>query len=221
MPKTLITGWCRGGMGYIADLCRLAGKEVSMALGPDTDHDNLKDKLKECAEVEISPYVAHLIGRPELPERKFFVVRDPMRVINSIYYHGLLHTEKKTDLYKYVFTHLEDCKQNFHGKPGQCVSVYVHEYLRLYRRFNPTKSMVRIESGPKSLARTLLQIEDFNEYIKPTVNSSYCKQILRPSLLHDSVRNRILRMLTNLGYREWAWLPRGQHAHYVNPDWHC
>lgn len=221
MPKMLITGWCRGGLEYVAELCRLAGKEVSMALGPDTDHDNLTERLKDCAEVEISPYVGHVIERKELPERKVFVMRDPMRVLNSIYYHGLLHTEKKTDLYRYVFSHLPDCKANYHAKPGQCTAAYIHEHLWLYRQTNSGKTVLRLESGPKVLANVLFGIENFDAYIPPDINSSECRQSILPSMLHDSVKAKIVKMLINHGYRDWNWMPRGQHAHYVNPDWHC
>jgi hypothetical protein len=221
MPKLLITGWCRGGLGYVAELCRLAGKEVSMAFGPDTNDDNLTEKLKDCAEIEISPYVGHVIARKELDCRKLFVMRDPMRVINSIYYHGLLHTEKKTDLYNYVFNYLPYCKEKFHGMPGQCTAAYLHEYLMMFRREHPIQSVVHLESGPKNLASKLLQVEGFDTYISPTVNSSGCKLSGVPSKLHDSVRPGIEKLLRMFGYKDWVWMPRGQHAHYVNPDWHC
>jgi hypothetical protein len=221
MPELLITGWSRGGLGYISKLCQAAGKEVSTCLGPDTNHDNLVDRLKNCAEVEISPYVGHLIDRKELPKRKIFIVRDPMRVINSIYYHGLLHAEKKTDLYKYVFSNLSDCKDNYHGKPGQCAAAYIHEHLRKYRQRHSSKGMLKVEHGPKHLANVLFGLKRFNWYLPPVVNASNCIQTLTPSMLHDSVRERIVKMLVRLGYRNWKWMPRGQHAHYVNPDWHC
>lgn len=85
----------------------------------------------------------------------------------------------------------------------------------------PQIETVRVEEGPAALLKFILRREVEVPFLPPVVNASGCQQNIVPSMLPPKSRWGMLSLLLELGYRENHWFPRGGHAHYVNPDWHC
>ena len=53
--KHVITGWARGGLGYITELVESSGASVGTAFGPDTTAENLEQRLSTAKDYEVSP----------------------------------------------------------------------------------------------------------------------------------------------------------------------
>lgn len=219
--KHVITGWARGGLGYIAKLLKASGADVGTTFGPDTTHENFEEKLKEAKDYEVSPYFIPFLKHDAFNDAAVtFVVRDPMRALNSIYFHGLFHNEKKTPLSKFAFKYLPGFEARYLGCPGQATCAYLWNWLKLAKDARSNLRTVRVEEGPNALRRHF-GLKPSGKYVEPYTNISYCKQTILPSQLPENTREGVRIMLNTLGYRESYWEPRGGHAHYVNPDWHC
>jgi hypothetical protein len=223
MPvEHLIVGWNRGGLGYTHDLLSKSGFDVGYTFGPGCTLEEVLDKLSSSHRFEVSPYVVPFLDHPALRDiRVTFILRDPMRVLNSLYFHGLFHNEKHSAVQQAAFTHLDGFAAKFRGKPAQAACAYLHNWLKLAGEKRLEGSRCRIEEGPKAVLHAITGYLGDPPFIAPTVNASYCRQMIVPSTLPDRSKGGIMSLLMSLGYREWAWAPRGGHAHYVNPDWHC
>jgi len=221
--KHVVLGWARGGLGYVTELLRSSGADthVGTTFGPDTTAENLEQRLSTAKDYEVSPYLVPFLGHPAISKVKVtFVVRDPMRVLNSIYFHGLFHNEKQTLLSDFSFKHLTGFKGKYLGCPGQAVCAYLWNWYRLSKERCPQLYTVRVEEGPAVL-RKHFGLPPSDKYVEPYKGISYCKQTLLPSQLPENGKEGVRLLLNKLGYRETHWEPRGGHAHYVNPDWHC
>ena len=223
MPiEQLIVGWSRGGLGYVHQLLEKADFDVGRTFGPDITREEFLEKLPQAHQFEISPYVIPYLDDPALDHvRVAFVLRDPMRVLNSLYFHGLFHNEKDSAVQRAAFTHLTGFKQKYQGRPAQAAASYLNHWYRQTRKLRPGSQQVRIEDGPRNLLHKLTGYRAEPPFVTPDVNSSYCKQSIVPSALPNHSKWGMNDLLRHLGYREWVWAPRGGHAHYVNPDWHC
>jgi len=222
MPiEQLIVGWNRGGLGYVHELLQKADVDVGLTYGPDTTLEQFLEKLPKAKRFEVSPYVVPFLGHPKLRHVKVtFIIRDPMRVLNSLYSHGLFHNEKNSAVQRAAFDHLPGFYDQFRGRPAQAACSYLHNWLKLAKQHKPRLKELRIEEGPKVLLREIAKFTEPPPFVLPSVNSSNCKQMIVPSALPKLSKWGITEMLTRLGYREWAWMPRGGHAHFVNADWH-
>jgi len=222
MPvEQLIVGWNRGGLGYVHELLQRAELDAGLTFGPGTTLEEFLKKLPKAKRFEVSPYIVPFLGHPSLEHVKVtFIVRDPMRVLNSLYFNGLFHNEKNSAVQRAAFDHLTGFYAQFRGKPAQASCSYLHNWLKLAKQHKPRLQELRIEEGPRVLLKHLAGVSGPPPFLPPTINASNCKQMLVPSKLPKQARQGITTMLTRLGYREWAWMPRGGHAHFVNADWH-
>ncbi len=219
--KHVITGWARGGLGYITELVESSGASVGTVFGPDTTSDNLEQRIAAAKDYEVSPYLVPFLNRPAFKDvRVTFVARDPVRVLNSLYFLGLFHNEKKSDVASFAYDHVPDLKARFLGCPHQASSFYLWRWLHIGKVNAPHTDIVRLEEGPKFLLDHF-KLKNTGKYIDPYKNSSYCKQNILPSDSLDDCNANMVKLLKTLGYLQDAWFPRGGHAHYVNPDWHC
>jgi hypothetical protein len=219
--KHVVTGWARGGLGYVTTLLESSGLEVGTTFGPDTSWENLEERIEDAKEVEVSPYLVPFLGSPKIRDKRAtFVLRDPMRTLNSLYFHGLFHGERPSAVAAFAFNHLPGFEKKFCGKPGQAACSYLWNWLRVSQQNHPALKQLRVEEGPGAIRRHF-RLPESDRYVEPYTNISYCKQRIVPSVLPPLSRDGMVRLLVELGYRETYWSPRGGHAHYVNPDWHC
>lgn len=215
----VVTGWTRGGLGYVTKLLKASGCDVGTTFDADTTKENLEQKLQEARTVEVSPYLV-----PFLPffrsQRATFILRDPMRVLNSLYFHGFFHGERHSDVAHFAFKHLPGFEYKFKGKPGQAGCSYLWNWLKAAKSNHAGLEQIRVEEGPAKIRRHF-NLPASDRYVEPYTNASYCRQIIIPSDLPPHSKTGMVSLLIQLGYREAYWSPRGGHAHYVNPDWHC
>jgi len=224
MPvKQLIVGWNRGGLGYIHELLQQAGQDVGKTFGPDITPEGMLKRLPKTHQFEVSPYVVPFLDHPELENVKVtFLLRDPLRIMNSLYFHGLFHNEKDSAVQRAAFRYLPTFKSKYKGKPAQAACSYLNNWFKLAKSKRKHLQILRIEDGPRILLEGLTgtPVREV-PYVPPNVNASNCKQMIVPSKLPHQQQWGMRDLLIKLGYREWAWSPRGGHAHYVNADWHC
>lgn len=221
--KHVVLGWARGGLGYVTELLQSSGADIHVGttFGPDTTAKNLEQRIAAAKDYEVSPYLVPFLNHPAFKDvRVTFIVRDPMRVLNSIYFHGLFHNEKKTLLSEFSFMHLHDFKKQYLGRPGQAACAYLWNWYKLSKDICPQLCTARVEEGPAEL-RKHFGLPPSDRYVEPYKNTSYCKQTILPSQLPENGKEGVRILLNKLGYHETYWEPRGGHAHYVNPDWHC
>tara|TARA_R110000765_G_scaffold299361_7_gene394259 strand:- start:273 stop:941 length:669 start_codon:yes stop_codon:yes gene_type:complete len=221
--KHVVLGWARGGLGYITELLRSSGTDIHVGttFGPDTTAENLEQRLSTAKDYEVSPYIVPFLGHPAFKGvRVTFVARDPMRVLNSLYFLGLFHNEKKSDVARFAYDHVPNLKANYLGCPHQASSFYLWRWLHMGKVNAPHTEIVRLEEGPRQLL-SHFNLNNTGKYIDPYKNSSYCKQNIRPSDSLDACNSNMVKLLKTLGYLQDAWFPKGGHAHYINPDWHC
>jgi len=217
--ERIVVGWARGGLGYVTKLLEASGCEVGTTFGPDTTWDNLHERVESAKQIEVSPYLVPFL--PQFQDKKVtFVLRDPMRILNSLYYHGMFHGERPSDVAASAFRHLSGFEEKFKGMPGQASCAYLWNWLQTASKNHPNLQQVRVEEGPAKL-REHFGLPPSDKYVEPYTNASHCKQLILPSVLPWRSRDGMVRLLVELGYRETFWAPRGGHAHYVNPDWHC
>lgn len=220
--KQLIVGWNRGGLGYVLKLLSLAGAEVGYTFDRHTTSDNLEERIDQSKALEVSPYLVPFLDHERLRDMPVtFIVRDPMRVLNSLYFYGLFHGERHSTVEEFAFQYLPSFEREYRGKPAQASCSYLNRWLWLARQSRPNLRVIRVEEGPRALLKSFLDFTGDVPYCEPDVNSSGCKQKIVPSDLPEKSGVAMIKLLMQLGYREWMWAPRGGHAHYINPDWHC
>jgi hypothetical protein len=220
--QRLIVGWSRGGLGYITELLNKSGVVAGNTFDHTTSLDNLQERMRQAKPFEVSPFLVPFLGHPALrPIPVTFVLRDPMRIFNSMYFHGLFHSEKFSAVKHAAELHVPGLKE-LQGRPAQSIVAYLDTWLRLARHTRPDIDTLRVETGPMNLIKVLTgQSPNMLPYCPPEVNASYCRQTTLPDKLPNAFRERMTALLLDLGYREDHWRPWGGHAHYVTAEWHC
>lgn len=221
-PK-LIVGWPRGGLGYIANLLRLADQAVGFSFDHTTNYSNLSVRLADANPYELSSALPPFLGHPDLQKSQvFFVVRDPMRVLNSLHFHGSFHCERRTPALMMACKHLPGFQKDYWAKPLQAIVRFMIGWYDLIVSKRPDVKIVRVEDGTIGLLKQLTgEVRRPLPYCEPEFNASGCRQTIVPSHLAPELQRPMRDLLRRLGYLESVWDPRGGHAHYVNPDWHC
>ena len=115
--KLIITGWPRGGLGYIAELLRRSGVDVGQTFDESTSSGNIEQRLQDAKEIEISPFLTPWLGWKKLKDiRVIFITRDPMRILNSFHFHGLFHEEKMSTVKQRAYRVFSNFKDNITNK---------------------------------------------------------------------------------------------------------
>jgi len=87
--KHIVVGWHRGGLGYAGQFLEGCGKSVGYTFGPDFTRSQMEEKLEQAREIEVSPWLVPYLGHPLLKDVPVtFLLRDPMRVFNSLKHLG-------------------------------------------------------------------------------------------------------------------------------------
>ena len=218
--RPLITGWHRGGLGYTAEVLRAGGIPVSTSLGSDTNPAKLREKLQE--EVQVTPYAVPFLDKLPTDVPVIFVSRDPMRIVNSLFFHGTFHGERRNSLADFVYLHFNGFKKKHGGAPINAAVAYVNNWARAAEFKRSTLRYVKVEEGASELFYSITgkRISKFPQ-ISNRVNSSDCPQTLLPKKLPKGrIRDGMMSLLWRMQYHDSHYLPRGGHAHYVNVDWH-
>ena len=124
--KLIITGWPRGGLGYIAELLRRSGVDVGQTFDEATSSKNIEQRLQDAKEIEVSPFLVPWLGWKKLKDiRVIFITRDPMRILNSFHFHGLFHGEKMSVVKKRAYRVFPKFEATYKGKPVQAATAYI------------------------------------------------------------------------------------------------
>lgn len=224
-PKVVITGWSRGGLGYVFELLRSAGHDVGTTFSSVSTEHEFNSCLSSARTIEISSGFVPFMLHPSLKDTEFyFVLRDPMRVLNSLTFLGYFRYEKKAYPQRLAVHYLKRGRQ-YRGYPVRFSCYYLLAWLRRYRencnRLDKSINFIRVENGNRRILKNLGLSESAVPYVDSNINASYCKQTLTPNALIQPSRRIMKKLLLISRYHHPLWLPRGGHAHYVNPDWHA
>ena len=221
--KLIITGWPRGGLGYVTELLRRSGVEVGQTFDESTSSANMEEWLQAAKEIEVSPFLVPWLGWNKLKDiRVIFITRDPMRILNSFHFHGLFHEEKMSAVKQRAYRVFSNFEAIYKGKPIQSAVTYIVNWHAMAVSLCPNLIQLPVEENPSHLLRVILPEKVVAvPFCPPAVNSSNCRQSLVPSQLPAKEGQNMLSLLMKLGYHTRFWLPCGGHAHYTNADWHC
>lgn len=221
MPKLLITGWSRGGLGYVMTFLRRRGYAVSYTVDHQASRESVSSLIPQMADVEVSPYLVPFLDRPGLVDVPVvFVVRNPLRVFNSLYFHGLLHNERPTKLSHFLSRNLDDFMLSVTGRPGLAASRYLFEWVRLAYHKRADLRWARQEYGPQHLLQVCgMPVPSVLPYCAPDVSASNCQQTYTLERLPADGQSLVAQLLVKFGYNDTNWAPPGGHSHYVLPEW--
>lgn len=230
--KQLIVGWRRGGLGYLYQTLKNYGVDVGDTFSQVSSAEEAQKLLGSTKEWEVSSNIVPFLSELSLPKDLAitFLLRDPMRVINSIYFLGLLHNEKQTDFHRllsgYLNKHkLEKSFADLKGRPGQFACFYTGLWLDIYSNLkHKNKRYVKVEEFPQ----ILLKHFDLSFANRPAhffaartdTNSSLTNYPITFKDLPENCKQAMEKMCRDLGYYKPLWHPRGGHAHYLSPEWH-
>ncbi len=219
----MVTGWPRGGMHYVCKLLQLVGYSAGMNYQPGM---SMREFQSNSAEYEVSPYLVPVMRHSDSRQyEKHFVCRDPMRVLNTLMHHGVFHNERESVVADVASSVLPDVASNL-GRPSNACCVFLQGWFDLFCASPGKKRWARIENPSEMLISLTMYSSRAWEggsadlpYLEP-INVSSHRQSLTPRHLPEDRRDDLCYLLRQVGYLEPAWLPRGGHAHYLNPDWH-
>ena len=219
--KRLILGWPRGGLGFVGELLRAHGHVVGKTFDHTTTHSNFAIKCQNVAVYEVSVGAVPFLSRPELRQTPVtFVLRDPMRVLNSLNFHGVFHCEKMTPALDMACRHLRNFRQQHWQRPRQAIVAFLLGWLGLTEQQRPTVDFVRVEDSPAIILQQITGQKPARiQYCPPTINASDCQQFFTPAKLPAAAQGAMRDLLRRFGYLPTVWNPRGGHAHWVTPDW--
>lgn len=219
--KRLILGWPRGGLGFVRELLQTHGYVVGCTFDHTTTHSNFAVKFQSAAAYEISVGAVPFLSRPELQQTAVtFVVRDPMRVLNSLNFHGTFHGEKETPALDLACRHLNNFKQQHWQRPRQAIVAFLLGWLGTAEQHRPNIEFLRVEESPAVILQQLTgQRPAKIRYCPFDINASNCQQTFTPARLPATAQNAMRDLLRRFGYLPSVWNPRGGHAHWVTPDW--
>jgi hypothetical protein len=222
-PKLIITGWPRGGLGYVARLLQLAKAEVGQTFDENTNYLNFNERLQQAKEIEISPFLVPWLDRDEFKNaRVVFVTRDPMRILNSFYFNGFFTKNKKSAVEQVAYRSFVNFESLYKDKPIQASASYIYTWYAWAISNCSSLDKFPVEKGPRHLLDFFLSWgKKAVPFCPPVINSSNCQQTLLPSQLQDPEKSLLMQLMASLGYYQKYWFPRGGHAHYTAADWHC
>lgn len=219
--KHIVVGWHRGGLGYAGQFLSLCGLDVGYSFGPDISRKTLEAELERAREIEVSPWLVPYLGHPLLQNIPVtFVLRDPMRVFNSLKHLGHFQPARRTEVEKFVFGHIYDLADKYSGKPIQAPVAYLVSWFNLAKQLCPTLQTLKVEHFPH------FALEHFDckrknvPYLEPTVNASENAQPFTPSRLPEKMQEPMRQLLNNTGYMYVIAAPYTGHPHFMNTDWH-
>lgn len=223
--RTIITGWSRGGLSFVKTLLEVAGNNVGANFDHTLTENNFTRILAKAQDIEVSSAVVPFLNRSEFHNTiKIFITRDPMRVINSLMFHNRFNINSPHTAF--MHDNIRNIRKSINPLVTTCSHIY-HWWDLINNQVYSKSHVVTLEEYPADLLKKLQKADSkivYNPkqlpYVPGTINSSYCKQLITPSLLPVEYKDFTIRLLQQLHYHERVWLPRGGHAHYVTPEWH-
>lgn len=219
--KHIVVGWHRGGLGYAGQFLNLCGLNVGYSFGADTTRKNLEAKLSQAKEIEISPWLVPFLNHPLLKDIPVtFVLRDPMRVFNSLKHFGHFEAANVTELERFVCQHIPNFVSQYKGKPFQAPVAYLTHWLNTAKLLATDFKSIHVEDFPY-VGRSHFKSNRSNvPFLPPTVNSSDTSYPYTPRHLPDNVRTVMLDLLVKAGYMAKLPVPYNGQPHFINTDWH-
>ena len=229
--KHLIVGWRRGGLSYMYQCLKALNMSVGNTFQGTASVEEARHRLKQTKPFEVSSDILPYLSSLDLPDdlQITFLLRDPMRVLNSLYFLGLFHNERKSEVQtlfrKYLATQ-EVSVSDLVGRPCQFACFYIGFWLDKYNALDlENKQFLKIESYPLQLLehfKLTNSPQSFNAMssVRTDCRSSGTIYSIKFSDLPAHCTLPMKKMCKDLGYYQPLWNPRGGHAHYVNPEWH-
>ncbi len=229
--RHLIVGWRRGGMSYIYKCLKSLNMSVGNTFQGTGSLEEAKQKLKQAKPFEVSSDIVPYLSRLDLPDdlQVTFLLRDPMRVLNSLYFLGLFHNERSSEvqtLFKNYLATEDISTSELIGRPCQFACFYLSFWLDTYNALTlKEKKFLKVESYPLDILKHFKLTNSSQSYnamarVRTDCNASNTIYSLKFNSLPAHCIFPMKRMCKDLGYYEPLWNPRGGHAHYVNPEWH-
>lgn len=218
-PRLLITGWKRGGLGYVCESLKAAGFDVGTTFTDVTTESSVQERIADAKEIEVSSNIVPFLAMDCFNEsEKFFALRDPMRVVNSLMFLGQLHNEKPSNLYTLMSS--QDRFDEYRKRPEALVCYYVYFWFLLFcDKTVGTPNFFKVENGSNIILRKLGLKAD-SKFFAKKVNASNCKQLLTPASIPAEFKETIVSLLRETGYRGPVWLPRNNQQHFISSDLH-
>ncbi len=229
--RHLIVGWRRGGISYAYQCLKNCGLEVGTTFQGTQSLEDAKERLSGSKDWEFSSDIVPFLNDLDLPKNLdvTLLLRDPMRVLNSMYFLGVLHNEKNRYLQNLLFDCAKQVNQEatqFTGKPCQFICFYLGIWLDLYQQANlKNKRYLKVESYPAQLLKHFKLNSDTNNFqktlsVRNNLNFSGTNYSITFKELPKHYVEIMKRLCRDTGYYEPLWYPRGGHAHYLSPEWH-
>lgn len=222
MCRLLITGFFRGGLGFVADTLRHAGYDIGTTMSADVEWQNFSKSFASFHAVEISSYAVPFLGAPELASTVvLFVTRNPMSVLPSLIGTGFGRADLEDERFDFVAKHLPKFRE-LRGDPIHASTSYMHNWHKLARIHRPKMKRLRVEDGPYRLLKWLNPEFSGPTTYRPTIRGAASHAgIGSVRGISEEREFAIRKVCRELGYENSVWAPFGGHAHYTNPDWHC
>jgi len=221
----VITGASRSGLAYVRDIlqrCRVASGITFQVPDPDRHAAQL---CQYAYRTELGHTLVPLLSRPELAgARVTYLLRDPLRVYNSLMFLGRFAADYSDPMfYRYVARQLPAIAHEFAGCPGQATCHYILEWYAMARRLAGDRlQVVQVEQPPGDLLAALGYPRRWASLIEvdPRANASGCRQQHGHQDLPTRFRQRLRGLARQHGYVHPVWQPRGGHAHWCSSEWH-
>ena len=218
--RGLLLGWPRGGLGYVSCLLQQDNCEVGFSLDASTTQSNSVDRWRQGKAFELSsaavPFCCEFAAQA-VPA--VFIARDPMRVLNSLLYHGLFQANVLTPWFRKAAQHLPGFAQHALKNPILAASWFILSWFDIFRQHYPQGEIVRVEESGYQVMRKVRGPFRRKFYAcTPDTNASNCRQVLTLDDLPQDSRPQMKNLLAHLNYETSPFSPRGCHAHYHTPE---
>lgn len=227
--KLLIVGSFRGGLGYVRELLTRAGYVVGDTFDRKTNPGNVVELAARALPIEVSPYVVPYLGQQVLADRKIvYILRDPRLVIGSLLRVGYPHklVGPRPTWYEIACQALNDYADKFgaEGCEADAALSLVHNWMKLAGTFRPDLVSVQLEAGPLAVLQTIVDWprEKYVPYCPTDINGGgHVVNLTGAGRQPETFQADLQTLLGLHGYYAMRLMPKGGHAHYTNPSWHC
>jgi hypothetical protein len=218
--KHIVVGWHRGGFGYAAKFLASCGFNVGFTFDHTTTSKNLKQKLQQAKEVELSPWLVPFLNHEELQDIPItFMLRDPMMVFNSLVHHGHFQGNQPTALESFIYSNIRRFLADFGGKPLQAPVAYLTTWYNVAQTYVKNLKQIQVEQFPYSAIKHFNSSRQDVPFICPYTNATEYIPYILPSNLPDKVRKPMRELLTVTGYCHPNTAPPFGTQHYIRSDW--
>lgn len=219
-PSVVITGWNRGGLGYVYQYLKSAGLDVGLTFADAVSEEDVTKRASNSSKIEISSNLLPFLDLDCFAESsKWFALRDPLRVINSLIFAGRLHGERPSKLYDLMAT-----QENFAAYSSDPVKLACyHVYVWLMSFFSDSSragNTFKVESEIIKLCSALNVNPKQEALASRKCNYSGCKQKITVANLPVEFQKTLESLSVEIGYKSKVWIPRASYPPFVSSRWH-